>query len=141
MLPSPAERTFLQHPSAQGMAQYLEPHTGKRQCWGQEEGPGSSQQPCMPQQYQDPAQQPGFPEEGAGLPLLCDLGLSVTFSISPGSLVHQRSRSAEGLFVSLSRSHCNMQPSPAGTQSSEAAGPCPGTTSPVLSLTPQPTLS
>lgn len=48
----------------------------------------------------------------------------------PGSLVRRRCRSAEGLFVSLSGSRCNVLLSPAGTRGSGAAGPHPGQGSP-----------
>lgn len=102
-------------------------------CWErQPPGLGSGRgakavhgRPARPQHYQHPAWWPGFPEEGAGLPLLLDLGLSVTFSIFPNSLVHQHYRRTEGLSASLSQSHCNVQSSPAGTRGSGAAGPHP----------------
>lgn len=85
-------------------------------CWErQPPGLGSGRgakavhgRPARPQQYQHPAWWPGFPEEGAGLPLLLNLGLSVTFSIFPNSLVHQHYRRTEGfacefIVVSLQR--------------------------------------
>lgn len=50
---------------------------------GRKRGPGAHSSPACLQQYQRPARQPGFPEEGASLPLLSDLGLSVTFSVFP----------------------------------------------------------
>lgn len=66
----PAERTFLQHPPAHGMMRYPRPRARRDSRPSQEEGQAVHSRPARLQRYQRPAQQPGFPEEEAGLPLL-----------------------------------------------------------------------
>lgn len=82
-LPPPAERTFPQHPAARGTAGYLELGDTVTGTGVRKRGQVAHSSPARLQQYQRPARQPGFPEEGAGLPLFRDSGLSVTFSIFP----------------------------------------------------------